>query len=975
MKLSAFCVLTLITTFASAEEAPSLEGIQFFESKIRPVLVEHCYQCHSAKSLKSNNLQGELLLDTRAGIRKGGDSGPAIVPGDVAASALIAAIRHETFEMPPKSKLPKSVIDDFVKWVKMGAPDPRDGSKVIIEKKDVDIEVGKQFWSFRPLQNVTIPDVRNHEWSRTEIDRFVLAKLEEKQMTPNRQAARGTLIRRLYFDVWGLPPGPADVETFVSDESPDAIARLVDRLLDGQHYGERWARHWLDLARFAESNGYAFDKDRPAAYHYRDFVIQALNNDMPYDEFVRLQVAGDLLAPLDRTAQAATGFLAAGPFTSQQTQKERERSRYEQLDDVVGTLGTTMLGLTIGCARCHDHKFDPVGIHDYYRLTSSFAQTGFQDYNWDPDPEGTRQALAAFNAEHKPYLDARAAFEKDELPERLAAWESANADPPPAERLSPWQTIGPFTAADYKKAFDQKFGPETKVDLQKPVGELKWTEKPEWTDGTVHNTLTGTNAANYLYRTIEVSQNGPLEVSFGCDDGIKVLLNGKEVLSKPTMGGAAPDQHIVKLNLKAGKNDLLMKIVNGAGPSGFYFSSKGVATPKNIQDILNLAADKRNPAQQQALLKWFAPRDDDWDALDKAEKEHLAKKPQPDYTKIFAARKGGATYNFGADTRKVYFLARGNSNAKKGLATPAYLRVLMNSDQQEKTWLLEDVQQEGSPIREPRVGLAHWLTDEKQGAGHLLARVIVNRLWQHHFGKGIVATPSDFGSQGARPTHPQLLDYLANRLIEGGWKLKPIHRLMLTSAVYLQSGATNDESARRDPENQFLWRHPSRRMEAEIIRDNLLAVSGTLDKTMFGPGSLNEADARRSVYLKVKRGSLIPILQLFDAPDSIQSIGDRDVTTVPPQALAMMNSPLIRKYAEKLAMRVQTTTGEAPEEIVQQAYWLTLSREPDAGELQQMTGFINSQTASYGNDSKALDTAIVDYCQLMLCLNEFVYYD
>jgi hypothetical protein len=975
MKPSVFFALLLAGTTVSAADAPSPEGVKFFESKIRPVLIEHCYQCHSTVSLKAGKLQGELLLDSRDGIRKGGESGPAVVPGDVKASSLIAAIRHETFEMPPKSKLPKNVIADFVKWVEMGAPDPRDGAPVEIEKRDVDIETGRGFWSFLPLKDVALPDVSNKVWGRTNLDRFIVARLEEKGIAPNGPALRVTLIRRLYFDVWGLPPETAEVEAFVKDESPDAVERLVDRLLDGQHYGERWARHWLDLARFAESNGYAFDKDRPGAYHYRDFVIKTLNDDMPYNEFVKLQIAGDLLDPLDRMAQAATGFLAAGTFTSQQTQKERERSRYEQLDDVVGTLGTTMLGLTVGCARCHDHKYDPLGNYDYYRLTASFAETGFQDYDWDPDPKGTAKALTAFKAEHKPYLDARAGFEKDELPGRLAGWEAASTEPPPAEKLSLWQTIGPFAAADFKKAFDQKFGPEKKVDLTKLVGKLKWTEKPEWKDGVVHNTLTGNNSANYLYRTIEVPQKGPLDVSFGCDDGIKVLLNGKEVLSKPTMGGAAPDQHIVKLNLNAGRNELLVKIVNGGGPSGFYFSSKGVATPKKIQDILNLAGDKRNAQQKQALLKWFAPRDIDWAELDAAEKEHLAKKPQPKLTKIFAARKGGVTYNFGADTRKVYFLARGDSNAKKELATPAFLRVLTNSEHQEKTWLVEDVAAESSPTRAARIGLADWITDDKRGAGHLLARVIVNRLWQHHFGTGIVATPSDFGSQGARPTHPELLDYLAGRLIASGWKLKPIHRLILTSAVYLQSGESRAEAAQLDPGNQLRWRQPSRRMEAEIIRDNLLSVSGSLDKKMFGPGSLNKADVRRSVYLKVKRSTLIPILQLFDAPDSIQSIGNRDVTTVPPQALAMMNSPLIRQHAEKLAVRIRAAGSTSPEAVVQSAYQLTLSRPPEASELEQMTGFITTQAASYGKDANAMNNAVADYCQLMLCLNEFVYFD
>ena len=972
VRLSIAMLLAMTTTSAIAADIDP-DDLKFFEAKIRPVLVEHCYKCHSAAALTANDLQSQLLLDTREGIRKGGESGPAVVPGDVKASALIAAIRHETFEMPPKSKLPKSVIADFVKWVESGAADPRDGKQVEIVRKGVDVAAGKKFWSFQPLSEAAPPEVKNRTWAKNEVDHFILARQEAAGISANTMVERRTFIRRAYFDLWELPPDPADVEAFVKDDSPDAFANLVDRLLDGQHYGERWARHWLDLARFAESNGYAFDLDRPSAYHYRDFVIKALNADMPYDQFVKLQVAGDELAPLDFDSQSATGFIAAGPFTSQQTQKERERSRYEQLDDIVATLGTSMLGLTIGCARCHDHKFDPIGDQDYYRITAAFAETGFQDYDWDPDPEGTRTAKAAFDAEHKPYLDARAALEKDVLPGRLDEWLLAKVEPPRAEKLGVWHTIGPFTAASYDAAFKQAFAQQAKVELSKPVGELEWAAKPEWKDETVHNTLTGDNSANYLFRTIEVSSDVILDVSFGCDDGIVVFLNGKQILSQPTMGGAAPDQHLVKLNLKTGSNDLLLKIVNGGGPSGFYFSAKGVATPKNVQDILDIEVAKWTDPQRQVVLKWFAPRDPEWFQLDREEKEHLAKSPVPDITKIFAARKNGSTYNFGADTRKVYFLARGNSNVKTGLASPGFLRVLMEGEHQEKSWLLDDPANEKPTAIHPRVALGKWLTDTKAGAGNLLARVIVNRLWQHHLGTGIVNTPSDFGSQGTRPTHPLLLDYLAKQLIQNDWKLKPIHRLIMTSATYRQSGDVNDNALKIDPDNQLWWRRPPRRLEAEIIRDNLFAVSGTLDKTMHGPGSLDQATTRRSVYLKVKRGSLIPILQLFDAPDAIQSIGNRNVTTVPPQALAMMNSPFVRKIAEQFAARISAEKDLTSEAIVEKAYRLALSRPPGPDELNQMAGFLDAQTQSYGNGDRT--KALADYCQIMLCLNEFVMVD
>ena len=927
------------------------------------------------KAKAAGKLQGELRLDTRAGIRKGGESGPAVVPGDPEKSLLLKAIRHESFEMPPKSKLPANVIANFEKWVKTGAADPRDGTATVLAP-EVDIVVGRKFWSFQPLKDAVVPKVMNGAWCRNYVDRFVLAKLEAKEISPNAAATRRVLIRRLYFDVWGLPPEPAAVEAFVNDDDLKAYEKLVDRLLESEHYGERWARHWLDLARFAESNGYAFDKDRPAAYHYRDFVIKALNQDMPYDEFIRLQFAGDLLKGNDYMGQSATGFLASGTFTSQQTQKERERSRYEQLDDLIATVGTATLGLTLGCARCHDHKFDPVPSYDYYRLIASFAETGFQDFQFDRQPEIYKRDKAEFDTQHKPFVDARLAYEKETLPRKLAEWLVNRPMEIVQPTLSDWQHAGPFAAETFDKAYAEAFPPEKKVDLTNTFqeGKLKWVPRPEWKDGVVHNTLAGDNSANYLFRTIEAAIAGPLEISLGRDDAIRVWLNGKSVLAQKVTGGAAADQAKVKLALKAGRNELLIKIVNASGPSGFYFQMLPSGPPKNINAILKIAEEKRNDKQQAELLKWFTPYDAGWQTLNGPEQQHMKQHPKQDLMPIFAARKGGTTYNFGADSRKVYFLSRGNSNAKKELAKPGFLQVLMNDDDREYRWTLELSADSKTPIPS-RIAFSDWLTDTQNGAGHLLARVIVNRLWQHHLGRGIVSTPSDFGSQGERPTHPELLEYLATELIKSGWKLKPIHRMIMTSSVYRQGNELSANGMQHDPENKLMWRRPSRRVEAEIVRDTLLAVSGELDETMYGPGSLKQEDRRRSVYLKVKRSVLIPILQLFDAPDAMQGIGDRSVTTVPPQALAMMNSPFVRGLAEKFAKRVQADANVSVEHVVNRAYAIAISRKPTENELATMRQFILQQSASYGNTPEAKDLAVADFCQLVLCLNEFLFVD
>ncbi len=721
---------------SSAAGQTDVEGVQFFEQIIRPVLVERCYKCHSTVAKK---VQAGLLLDTRQGGRAGGKRGPAVVPGNPADSLLIAAIRHESLQMPPDGKLSDSVVADFVRWIEIGAPDPRDGAA---RPRAVDNDAGRQFWSFRPLGNYQPPEVPEAEWALTPIDRFILARQHAGGVEPSPMADRRTLLRRAYLGLIGLPPSPAETGAFLSDSSPQAYERLVDELLRSQHYGERWARYWLDVVRFAESNGFEKDEDRPQAYPYRDLVIRAFNQDMPYDQFVRWQIAGDLLAPDSPSARTATGFLVAGVENVIQTEKEFERDRYDKLDDIASTIGTAMLGLTIGCARCHDHKFDPISQRDYYRFLSTFSKT---------------------------------------------------------------------------------------VSAQRPLGEK---------------------------------------------DGSPVAYVAVDVESGLTVNESE-------------------RFIVGTKRENFVLESD------------------------------------------------------------------------------VYFLTRGDVKRKEEIATQSFPQVLMRTDQQEALW-----QQDGAQKRAPRVALAHWITDFEQGAGHLLARVIVNRLWQHHMGKGLVATPSDFGAQGERPTHPELLDWLANELIAADWRLKPIHRLIMTSAVYRQSHRSDARNERVDPQNRLLWRRQLRRLEAEAIRDAMLTVSGQLDRTMWGPGTLDEGSRRRSIYLTVKRSQKIPMLQSFDMPDALQGIGRRPTTTVPPQALLMMNNPHVHAYARALARRIHTGSDQDPDELIHTGFVTVLARPADSQELQQMQEFLAQQTVTYeesGYGDASRLHAIKDFCQLLMASNDFVY--
>jgi hypothetical protein len=747
MRLAAglLAALLLRNPAVPQEAALDREGIEFFEKKIRPVLVEKCFSCHSARQGKR---KGGLSLDTRAEILRGGDRRPAVRPGDPEASPLIQAIRYadEDFKMPPRGRLPASVVADFEAWVRRGAPDPRAGTA---ETSPAQEAPRKELWSLGPLRAGTPPDVRRADWVRTPVDRFVLARLEEAGLAPNGPADRRRWIRRLSFGLLGLPPSPEDVERFVHDPAPDALERLVDRLLASPHYGERWARFWLDAARFAESHGFEQDYDREHAWPYRDFVIRAFNEDLPFDRFVAWQIAGDELAPDNPWAWAATGFLGAGAFPTQLTEAEFESARYDELDNMVSTIGSAMLGLSVGCARCHDHKYDPIPTSEYYRLAAI------------------------------------------------------------------------FTTAIRSHA-------ELDLGLEAPPG------------------------------------------------------------------AAAPP-----------------------GPRPVLVTTEGLKPLKHH-------ADERG-------FPHFYP--------------------------------------------ETHVLARGDVQRKQGVAVPGFLGVLSRAPEGEGRWLRPPPPGARTPHR--RAGLARWITDVEHGAGALLARVIVNRLWHHHFGRGLVATPNDFGTQGEPPSHPELLEWLAAELVRGGWRLKPLQKLLVTSAVYLQSSDPDPARERADPANRLLGRREVRRLEAEAIRDALLATAGLLDRRMYGPGTLDEGMTRRSVYFFIKRSRLIPMMQVFDAPEPLLSAGSRPTTTVAPQALLFLNSPHVRRWAAAFGARL--SEAATPEAAAERGYRLALARAPTGAERAAAAEFLRAQEESYRRDgfspADAAARARTDFAHALFCLNEFVYVD
>jgi len=762
---------------------PTPEQAKFFTEKVRPVLKENCYSCHSHAAKKS---RGGLMLDARESLLKGGDTGPTIVPGKPDDSLLLKSVRHhdDAPAMPPRGHLTGEQIKTLAEWVKLDAPWPGGGEKIAPRPKAITDE-DRKHWAFQPLAKVSAPS--RSRLGGNEIDSFILAKLQAAGLEPAPPADRGTLIRRVTFDLHGLPPTPAEVEAFVNDPAADAYEKLVDRLLDSPRYGEHWARHWLDLVRYAESDGFKSDDYRPGAWRFRDYVIQSFNADKPYDRFVQEQLAGDELWPDDPAAIVATGFLRAGIY------EYNNRDAFTQwdnmLNDITDTVGDVFLGLGMGCARCHDHKFDPILQRDYYRLQAFFAGLSASD----TIPVYT----ARQEAEHKA---------------KLKDWEEKTAD----IRAKIEALEAPMRAKAFREA-RSKFPEEIQAIMDKPAEKRTAYEQQIY---------------ELAYRQVTY-EHDRLDRRFK-DDAKKQLVMLYRELAKFD-------------NLK----------------------------PPTLPD--GCAARDIGPTAAPTVIP----------------------------------KKGGGGESI----------------------EPGALTVLDPNP-------MPIPPIEGRRTTGRRAALAKWLTDPSNA---LTARVIVNRVWQYHFGKGLVPTASDFGRLGDKPSHPELLDWLADRFLKDGQHFKALHRLILTSRTYQQSAAhpAAEAGKLKDPENRLLWRMPVRRLDAEQIRDALLAANGKLDAKAGGPSG-EWAEPRRSVYVKVRRNTHDALLESFDAPDAFFSAADRPTTTTPTQALLLINSPFMLNQAKAFAdrLRKEQPTDEAR---VEAAFRLTFGRPPTSLERSEALAFLTEQ--------------------------------
>ncbi|MDA7503888.1 DUF1553 domain-containing protein [bacterium] len=1057
----ALSILLSYVPLSAQDDPVDADGIAFFEARIRPVLVKHCFECHS---VEAKSVKGGLLLDHREATYKGGDSGPAVVPKDVDKSLLISALTHESYEMPPQGKLPEAVIADFVRWIEMGAPDPREGDVVT---RSIDFDEARQHWAYQPVTDPEIPRVINTNWPASEIDHFTLEKMEHLDLHPVAKAQKRELIRRATFDLIGLPPNPEDIAVFLKDDSSDAFEKVINRLLQSEHYGERWGRYWLDVARYSEDQAHTFSVTaNTSGFRYRDWVIAAFNADMPYDKFVRMQIAGDLIGPESDESYdhlVALGFFGLG--AQYYKNSDAAKAAADELDDRVDTLTRGFLGLTVSCARCHDHKFDPIPTQDYYSLAGIFRssklhnaplcpQTDVEVYNaGQKRMKETEAAIKKFLAEEKTTAAETKVSETAKYIETVWRYQTFKAYGKPADTaklaqqsgvnefllkrwidfldaknkgkvsaLETWFELEPFESsgensntavpvevtsiANEFQAYIQELlnirdGVSTTNLVQTGDGKVKHHRpgSPRFVSPNVTKIrptagididITG---AKQLFLVVSDGGNGN-----SCDhsDWIAPTLVGDKGELKLTelkwnslegFGGGKIDRNYegkpLKVGGKAYENGIgvhapcvivydlpegyeRFKATGGLDNSGsdqggcgeqaaVQFSvyteqpAEGPISPG--KDVLSIVLGKDGP---------FAVSDDDLENFLTGEKrgELITLRAEFEDAKKTAPPMYAVAHSYTeANAADMHVFVRGNPAQEREVAPRRFLRVLAGEDRVHFT--------KGSGRRE----LAEAMT---RPDNPLTARVMVNRIWQHHFGRGIVGTPSNFGKQGEPPTHPEMLDYLASRFIESGWSIKSLHREIMLSSTYQLSATNLEANAQIDADNRFVWKMSRQRLGVEAWRDALLAVSGKVDLTMGGPSTIlaDVHNVRRTVYAKISRHELDNLLRLFDFPDANITSSKRSETTVPQQQLFVLNSPFMVEQAKAFAARLHREKPNSDEARIEQAFLLAYGRPPVSAEMEIGLTYLNGE-----KDPESKLTQWESYAQALLASNEFMYLD
>ncbi|MDB4459040.1 DUF1553 domain-containing protein [bacterium] len=924
-----FAAVVSLATCSIALATEQAAKLEFFESKIRPVLVDQCYKCHSEESGKS---KGGLLLDSRAAWTVGGESGPSIIPGSPEESLVIKAISRsgDIPEMPPKSHLSEQEISDFRKWIADGAIDPREGEAPVHEKEMIDIEAGRKFWAFQPRQTFS----RKHS-----IDGFVQPKAFP--------APADKLVRRLFLDLIGLPPNPEERKNFLhlyQKQSPEvAVRRVTEQLMARPEFGEKWARHWLDVARYADSNGGDFNMTFPESWRYRNYVIDAFNADMPYDQFLREQIAGDLM-PFDSTEQRnrqliATGYLMVAP--KMLTERNKAKMHLDIADEQLDTIGRSVMGLTLGCARCHDHKFDPIPTVDYYALAGILHSTrtanGFLMNNvnvsgWTETDLATDEETQAKTAAHQTRIkqvQEKIDTQKELVKKSPQAGTGIVVDDPEAEKTGPWRksTYRPNRIGQNYLATDKGNGPYSitwKATLPKP--------------GTYELRVSFGGGSG-------LAKTAPYVIHHA--DGETRLIFDQTV--NPSIRGIWEPIGQFRFEMTAE-----VQLTN-EDANGFV-----IADAIQLVHVDDLDKEAQTPAPaiaatpQMKLNKLEAMLKKLTEATPKIPKAMAAKDHENKSLGDLHIRIRGEARNRGQKVHRGFLQVAGKAGSDKAVI----------------------------PMGESgRVQLAEWLTHPDHP---LTSRVMVNRIWQQLFGRGIVASSDNFGVRGMSPSHPELLDYLAEGLIANGWSMKSMIREILLSKTYQQTTETSSES---DPDNVLLQHQNRRPVPAETIRDSILAIAGELDRKprnsvvdqlgMYAIATSGKRHAslgqtgelrQRSIYMPIARGAVPPSLSVFDFPNPDLVTGTRSITTVPAQALFMMNSPFVQDMAKAVSLRAGSPEGRAMEAIIKQLYEEILIRKTDSADLAMARDYISQLM---DQDGKTRQEAIASFVQILFSSTEF----
>ncbi|MEO2049064.1 MAG: PSD1 and planctomycete cytochrome C domain-containing protein [Pirellulales bacterium] len=948
-----------------------------YERDVWPILKTHCYQCHG----EEKEHQGELDVRLRRFLVAGGESGPALVPGQPDESLLLQRIRAGA--MPPgDTKVLPAEVEILEAWIRGGAqtarPEPEalgDGPRITAEERE--------FWAFQPIARPSLSPIEQADRVRTAIDALLLKKLNQQGLTYSEESDRRTLIRRATYDLTGLPPAPEEITQFLADQRPDAYEHLIVQLLASPHYGERWGRHWLDVAGYADSEGYTTDDPiREFAYKYRDYVIRSFNANKPFDQFIQEQLAGDEmvdrpytdLTPEEMEKLVATGFMRMGPDGTASSEVDLQRASNDVLAETIKIVASSLYGLTIGCAQCHDHRYDPIPQTDYYQFRAIF-EPAYDPKNWRA-PEARRISLQSQeDRQQGELLEAEATQLDAQFQEKSKIFRQWALDRElqrvPQEHRQ--MLRAGFLAQEADRTDEQKALLKTYVKIANydriSIDQFDWELR---------------SMANFIEAEVKAKREKAL-----------AAIRSRE-LAKVPAGQRQLVEGAVALAVdeRSPEQTALLE----------QFPSVVVTAETLNQHQPKLVEGIERDSRQVQLLR---------DQISKSTLNPLkekaaalrAKKPKADYIRALTEVPGKVP--------ETYFFYRGDPNEPRQTLKPSYLTVLASHD------LANDMPVNGAAILGDdstgsstgsstgrRLTFARHLTN---GTHPMTARAVVNRIWMHHFGHGIVATPDDFGALGERPTHPQLLDWLASEFIDSGWDLKNLHRLIMTSSAYRQSSKRRDDLDAIDPHNKLYGRMSVRRLEAEVVRDSVLAVSGRLDRTMFGQpiqvmkdltgqiivGTPNNStdgiakdkidmdgqEYRRSIYIQVRRSEPLSVLDMFDAPQMAPNCSQRSSSTVTPQALLLMNSHFAARYADDFADRLIAEEGDDCGNRIKNAWLLATGTVPDADEAENALEFLRMQTAHFvqnpiaDSQRSAEHQALSNLCQALLCSNAFLYID